>query len=39
MIVYCVYHSYRWVELVEQGWITMTVDNGIARMLFDGRKR
>jgi hypothetical protein len=35
----CEYHSAYWNELVESGWITVSVANGIALMLFDGRKR
>jgi hypothetical protein len=29
----CVYHSDEWMILVESGWITMTVDGNIARMI------
>jgi hypothetical protein len=36
---YCVYHGSRWMGLVEQGWVTMTVENGIAKMLWDGKRR
>lgn len=28
------YHSYEWSILVETGWVTMTVDDGIATMLY-----
>lgn len=29
----CVYHSARWTELVEQGWVTMTVSGTTAQMI------
>lgn len=28
------YHTYQWGALVEQGWVTMTVENGIAQMIY-----
>lgn len=31
-IIYCTYHSPRWAELVEQGWVTMFVDGTTAAM-------
>jgi hypothetical protein len=30
---YVLYHSLEWEVLVETGWVTATVDNGIARMI------
>lgn len=39
------YHSRDWEHLVEQGWVTVTVETNpsdgcrIALMLFDGRQR
>lgn len=27
------YHSSEWANAVEQGWVTMSVENGIARMI------
>jgi len=39
----CRYHSRRWAELVEQGWVTMFViecgGERLAVMLNDGRRR
>lgn len=29
----CVYHSERWGELVEQGWVTMFVTGSMASMI------
>jgi hypothetical protein len=38
-ITWTQYHSPRWAELVEQGWVTAYVDpNGIARMCFPRKK-
>ena len=34
----CVYHSARWAELVEQGWITMHVDGPTATMIRQARR-
>ena len=33
------YHSARWGELVTLGWITMTVQQGEALMIYQGRGR
>lgn len=33
------YHSVEWGDLVEHGWVTMSVEGTRAWMLFDGRKR
>ena len=33
------YHSPEWELLVESGWTTMTVDHGVAVMVYKGRKR
>lgn len=30
---FVVYHSREWADLVEQGWITVDVERGVARML------
>lgn len=32
MMTYVIYHSYQWMELVEQGWFTKDVENDIAIM-------
>lgn len=34
----CVYHSKRWIDLVEQGFVTMVVDNGLASMIRQTRR-
>lgn len=31
------YHSTRWEELVEQGWFTWEVKDGIAKMIYGGK--
>lgn len=36
MTTYIEYHSLQWEKLVESGWITWTVDNGIAKMILLG---
>jgi hypothetical protein len=32
------YHSRKWAGLVEVGWITLEVNDGVATMLFVGKK-
>lgn len=33
------YHGYEWALMVEMGWITMHVENGMATMLYTRRRR